>query len=144
MRLTYNFSLSEAPLIIFPSSLPLVRYLEVWICMIRKAERLNSLKIKKTFAKKRINFIFYYRWYFIIEPLSIQHYIFWHFEISCERVVQTNNLKRYLNRYSAKYSVKHLLGFVAWDVFSRDVLNSHYLYLLGVTIEKEKKVFPTP
>ena len=28
--------------------------------------------------------------------------------------------------------------------FSRNVLDSHYLYLLGVTIEKEKKVFSTP
>ena len=31
--LTYNFFLSEAPLKIFPSSLHLVRYLEVWICI---------------------------------------------------------------------------------------------------------------
>ena len=33
------FFLSQASLMIFPSSLPLVRYLEVWICMIRKGER---------------------------------------------------------------------------------------------------------
>ena len=64
--------------------------------------------------------------------------------MSCERVVQTNNLKRYLNRYSAKYSVRHLLGFVARAVFSRNVLDSHYLYLLGVSIEKEKKIFQLP
>ena len=51
MLLTYNFFLNEAPLRIFPSSLPLVRYLEVWIRMIRKGERLKSLKIKKTLAK---------------------------------------------------------------------------------------------
>ena len=60
-----------------------------------------------------------------------------------KKSVQTNNLnnKRYLNQYSAKHSD---LGLVDWAVLSRNVLDSHYLYLLGVKIEKEKKDFEYP
>ena len=55
---TCNFFSSEAPLRIFPSSLPFMRYLEELMCTFPKGERWKSLKIKKTFAKKRRNIIF--------------------------------------------------------------------------------------
>ena len=52
------FFLSEVPLRIFPLSLPLVRYLEVWICMIRKGERWKSSIIKKP-MQKNVEILFF-------------------------------------------------------------------------------------
>ena len=140
MLCTYNFLSSEAPLRIFPSSLLFVRYLEILICTIRKGERWKSLKIKKPLQKTyECHFLIYVIFYYCTSQYPTLHILtFWNtLRKSC-----ADNLKRYLDRYSAKYSVRHL-GLVAWAVLSRDVLDSHYLHLLGITVEQEKKVFST-